>query len=80
MILLNAGQQYLQLGKTELAIEILNLSKELFPYEPETYISLAKAFLVMGNPVKAVEYFKKTLEIDPGNPEAVRGLNGLKKR
>ena len=77
---LNAlGYQLLQLGKNKEAIEILKLNIESFPNSANTYDSMGEACMINGDKELAIENYKKSLELDPSNKNAVQMLDKLGK-
>ena len=72
-----AGYQYLQSGKTREAIELFRLNTVAYPDSWNVYDSLAEALLTNGETSLAVEYYKKSLELNPDNENARTILNGL---
>ncbi len=77
---LNAlGYQLLQAGKNKEAIEILKLNAEEFPASANVYDSLGEACMINGDKQLAIENYKKSLELDPSNKNAVEMLQQLEK-
>jgi len=77
---LNAlGYQLLQLGKNKEAIEILKLNIESFPNSANTYDSMGEAYMVNGDTQLAIENYKRSLQIDPTNKNAMEMLQKLEK-
>lgn len=71
------GYQFLQNGKTDMAIELFKLNVTLFPATANVYDSLAEAFLKNGDKENALINYSKVLEIDPGNTEVKNILKKL---
>ncbi len=63
--------------RLEEAIAIFKLNVEIFPNSSNVYDSMAEAFMKKGDDEKAVEYYKKSLELNPGNNNAVQMLKEL---
>jgi imidazolonepropionase-like amidohydrolase len=59
------------------AVEIFNLSVEVAPDYFNTYDSLAEAYMDQGNRDLAIRNYKKSLELDPDNTNAVEKLKLL---
>ncbi|MFN8254955.1 MAG: serine hydrolase [Bacteroidales bacterium] len=72
-----AGYQLLQAGKVKEAIEVFKLNVEKFPESGNVYDSLGEAYLADGNTEMAIKYYKKSVEIDPKNTNAIKILQKL---
>ncbi len=59
------------------AIGLLDRSASICPNDTQTLVWLAQGLANGGNRTRAVETFKKVLSIQPGNPDAVKGLKAL---
>lgn len=59
------------------ALEIFKLNTYLFPLSANTYDSLAETYWVLGDTKKAVEHYKKVLELKPDNKHAKEQLKKL---
>jgi Tol biopolymer transport system component/CubicO group peptidase (beta-lactamase class C family) len=62
------------------AIEIFRINTALFPESPAAFEGLARACAGAGEREKAIEYLRKSLELDPGNrtaDEMLRILRGV---
>ena len=64
--------------KTADAIAVFRLNAEQFPASPNTWDSLAEAYLAAGDRTRAIEYYEKSLELDPDNRNATRKLRELR--
>ena len=53
--------------KGEEGIEVLRFATERYPQSANLMDSLAEAYLFLGEEEKALEYFKKSLELNPKN-------------
>jgi tetratricopeptide (TPR) repeat protein len=80
----DAAVAYRQLGYRLLlakdwghAVELLDHAAAINPKDVQTQIWLAQGLANAGNRTRAIEVFKKVLEIQPGNPEATKGLKQL---
>jgi len=71
------GYQLLQSGKTKDAIEIFKLNITAYPNSSNVYDSMGEAYMIDGNKELAITNFKKSLEINPGNKNAVEMLEKL---
>ncbi len=73
------GYEHIQLGDAKGAVEILKLNVAAYPTSPNTYDSLADAYLAAGEKDLALKNAKKALELLPGDKtdsEALR--NGIR--
>jgi tetratricopeptide (TPR) repeat protein/predicted Ser/Thr protein kinase len=59
------GYRLLHAGRYPEAIRELETNVRLYPDEPNPYDSLAEAFLITGQPDKALEKYAHALEVDP---------------
>lgn len=71
------GDELLELGNRDAAIEIFRLNANQFPQSGNAWSSLAAAFDGAGRKELAVIYYRKALEVDPGNEEALSKLVAL---
>jgi CubicO group peptidase (beta-lactamase class C family) len=65
------GYQLLGLKRTKDALEIFKLNVEMFPKSANPYDSLAETYLVDGQKDLALANYKKAVELDPKNANAV---------
>jgi tetratricopeptide (TPR) repeat protein len=66
--------------KVQDAIEIFKLNVELYPGHANGYDSLGEAYMSCGENELAIKNYKKSLEIDPQNDNAVQMLKKLKEK
>jgi len=71
------GYQLLEAKKLNEAIEIFKLNVENFPQSSNGYDSLAEAYMKNGDKELAIKNYKKSLELDPKNTNAVEMLKKL---
>ena len=64
----------LQADKLELAAEVLKLGIKSFPKRFNLYDSYGEVLLVLGDTLKAIESYEKSVEINPGNENGIRVL------
>lgn len=64
-------------GRTEEAVGVFELNAKLHPDSANAFDSLAEACDVVGRKKKAIENYKKSLELNPRNQNAVRNLERL---
>lgn len=71
------GYRLLQRGEVKAAIRVFELNAETYPGSFNVWDSLAEAHRAAGNRERAVELYRKSLEINPGNGNAVNMLEEL---
>ena len=71
------GYSYLEKNETQKAIEIFKLNVMLNPGGWNTYDCLAEAYLKAGNKELAIKNYKKSLELNPKNDNAIKLLKQL---
>jgi CubicO group peptidase (beta-lactamase class C family) len=71
------GYQLMQAKKLREAIEIFKLNVEEYPKGFNTYDSLGEAYMTSGDTALAVQNYKKSLELNPQNTNAVDMLKRL---
>jgi len=71
------GYQLLRSGKRREAIEIFKLNVEAYPKAANTYDSLAEAYVAVNERDLAKQNYKKSLELNPTNANAVAALKTL---
>ena len=71
------GYIYLQRDQGPLAIAAFQANVESFPDSPNTYDSLGEAYMETGLNEAAIKNYRKSLELDPGNRNAVGMLERL---
>ena len=71
------GYTLLQQGKVAAALRVFELNAESYPDSFNVWDSLAEAHKVAGDREKAIELYRKSLAINPGNANAVRMLEEL---
>jgi tetratricopeptide (TPR) repeat protein len=74
------GYELLEAGEGEAAIAILRLNTEQYPESGNVWDSLAEAYLRAGRSEVAEVYYRKALELDPDNANAVAKLRELAER
>lgn len=75
--LIGLGYQLLHAQKVTDAIEVFKLSVEVYPNSYNTYDSLAEAYMNHGEKELAVKNYKKSLQLNPSNGNAVEQLKKL---
>jgi tetratricopeptide (TPR) repeat protein len=71
------GGDLVELGHREDAIEILRLNTAQFPQSGDAWQSLAEAYEGGGHREIAAIYFRKAVEVDPSNDEALAKLAAI---
>ena len=71
------GYQILRMDKTGDAIEIFKLNTEMFPKSGNPYDSLGEAYLKDGQKKLALKNYKKAVELDPKNANAIQIVKRL---
>ena len=72
-----AGYQLLQSGKAEEAASVFKLTVEAFPNSFNAYDSYGEALLALGNKTGAIENYKKSVTLNPGNENGLKVLKTL---
>lgn len=73
----NLGYRLLRAGKVKDAVEIFKLNVEMYPQGFNTYDSLAEAYESLNERELAVTNYKKSIELNPKNTNAVDRLKRL---
>ena len=77
---LNAlGYRLLELKRPKDAIAVLELVVEAYPRSGNAYDSLGEAYMTNGNKDQAIRSYRRSLELDPQNTNAVEKLRILEK-
>lgn len=71
------GYQLLQAKKVKEAIRILLLNAETYPQSGNVYDSLAEAYMINGEKELAIANYRKSVQLDPANKNAVEMLKKL---
>ena len=71
------GYQLLGLKRVKDAIEVFKQNTVDFPEAFNTWDSLAEGFMASGDKESAIKYYKKSLELNPDNSNAVQKLKEL---
>ncbi|HEX6732999.1 MAG TPA: serine hydrolase [Pyrinomonadaceae bacterium] len=73
------GYVLMRSGKVKEAVEIFKLNVEAYPQGANTYDSLAEGYLNLNERELAISNYKKSLELNPKNTNAVEALKKLEK-
>jgi CubicO group peptidase (beta-lactamase class C family) len=74
------GYEFLQAGRVNEAVAIFQLNVNAFPQSFNVYDSYGEALMVQGNKAMALENYKKSVQLNPGNEGGIKVLqaNGIK--
>ncbi len=73
------ANKYIRANKIVEAKELILINIALYPQKSLVYDSMGDAFKKENNTVKAIEYYKKSLVINPENRNSLRNLEKLKR-
>ncbi len=76
-VLNRVGYDLLFEGNVDAAIDIFTVNTKLFPQIANTWDSLGEAHMVKGNRELAIENYRKSLALNPGNQNAAEMLKKL---
>lgn len=71
------GYEHLNKGEIKQAISVFELNIETFPTSANTWDSLAEAVMSKGDHDSAIRYYQKSVELDPGNSNALKKIEQL---
>lgn len=74
------GYALLLRGKQAESIKIFRLGTETFPESANLFDSLGEAYMNSGDNKRAVECYEKSLQLDPGNDNAKKKIEQLRRR
>lgn len=69
----------MSMGKMKEAVEVFKLNVEAYPQGFNTYDSLGEAYMNINERELAIRNFKKSLELNPKNTNAIEMLKKLEK-
>jgi CubicO group peptidase (beta-lactamase class C family) len=69
-----AGYELLKSGKAKEAASVFKLDVEAFPKSFNAYDSYGEALLVLGDKAQAIENYKKSVKLNPGNENGIKIL------
>jgi len=75
--LITLGYRLIRLKRFKDAVEVFKLSVEVYPRSYNTYDSLAEAYMDDGDKPSAITNYRKSLELNPVNGNAVQMLKKL---
>ncbi len=67
-------------GREKEAVDLFQLLTELFPGSANTFDSLGEAFLVIGDKDRAIENFRKSLQMNPKNTHAQEAIKEIEEK
>jgi tetratricopeptide (TPR) repeat protein len=73
------GYNLIRMNKLDDAIEVFKLNVELYPESFNVYDSLAESYMIKGEKELAIKFYKKSLELNPNNTNAVQMLEQIEK-
>jgi glyoxylase-like metal-dependent hydrolase (beta-lactamase superfamily II) len=73
------GYRLISQNKIDEAITVFKTNVELYPESFNVYDSLGEAYMIKGEKDLAIEFYQKSLEVDPTNTNAVEKLKTLRK-
>lgn len=74
------GYALLRQEKYDEAVALFQLNTEFYPEAANTYDSLGEAFMMRGDTQMAIANYERSLELDPGNSNAVEMLKRLREQ
>ena len=69
------GYEFLQSGKVKEAAAIFKLNTQAFPKSFNVYDSYGEALMALGNKAEAIENYKQSVRLNPGNQKGIKILN-----
>lgn len=79
-LLNNVGNELIGGGKVAEAVSLLELNVKEYPVAWEAYDFLGLGYMVQGNKEKAIATYRKSLELNPHNQNAIDQLKQLEKK
>lgn len=76
----NAGYFFLGEGKVDEAIQIFELNTKFFPESFNVWDSLAEAYAKAGKKELAIQYYEKSVQINPQSESGKKALEDLRKQ
>lgn len=74
------GYEFLQSGKVKAAAAIFKINTQAFPKSANAFDSYGEALMALGNKTEAIENYKQSVKLNPGNEKGIKILkdNGIK--
>jgi len=73
------GIEFIDFKEYKKAVDVLKLTAERYPAEWRSYNNLAYAYKISGDIELAIESYRKVLELNPENQNALNSIQDLKK-
>ena len=74
------GYRYIAAKDFDKALEVLKLNTEYFPNAFNTWDSLAEVYMLKGEKDSAIKFYKKSLELNPNNNNAINQLKKIESK
>lgn len=71
------GYSYINEGMIEIAVQIFTVMVEKYPASANAYDSLAEACMISGDDAAAITNYRRSLELDPDNDNAVKMIEKI---
>jgi tetratricopeptide (TPR) repeat protein len=75
----NLGYSFISEGTVEPALHIFGLMVEKYPSSANAYDSLGEAYMIRGDHELAIRNYRRSLELDPNNENAVNMIEKMQK-
>ena len=72
-----SGYKLLQAGSAKEAASVFKLNVEAFPNSFNVFDSYGEALMVLGDTIKAIENYKRSVQLNPNNENGIKILKGL---
>jgi len=76
----NFGYQQLGQKKYDVAITIFKINTDLYPNSANAFDSLGEAYMLSGDNLNAIKYYRKSLKLNPKNTNAEKMISRLKQK
>ncbi len=73
----NLGYNYLAVDSIDKALAVFRLNVKAYPKSSNVYDSYGEAFLASGDTLQAIENYRRSVEINPGNTSGIEVLEKL---
>ena len=74
------GYQQLGQKKYDIAITIFKINTDLYPNSANAFDSLGEAYMLSGDTTNAIKFYKKSLELNPTNTNAIKMIDSMSKQ
>lgn len=78
LAMLGLGRTYVAMGKMADAVGVLEKAAEVYPQTPEVYLDLGDAYKAARNKTKALEAYRKVINLAPNTLLAYRANNKIR--